>query len=420
MRPWRSAASLPLAIAAVAACGPLDGEGAGAWPSRSLAFLGGEDEEGRIGLASPSASGVVWPEAAPEGAVALETRWAAGGATLVSRTATGIHAWDVADDELRDLGPIPLGDVSLVGTSPDGALIGLDVFTDTGGPRRRVSMIDVATGDELGAAVGCEIDRFVFAPSGAEAYAVEQHCATGSAMVEQRAVVRVGGGTSTTLATRDAPVELDVAPSPDGRWLALVGSDAVELFDLGSGAAPVTLEAGQRPRINPSWSHDGAWLSWIDRAVSEVVVIGADGEGRRTIAPASTWAQFDPLGDLLVVQRPCGAGAELVGLDPATGEEHVVLACGALEDPSWSPDGAALVGRSPCDENAERVVFAAADGSRLGRSDCERFGILQWSPDGDAVATNWAEASAPLGVVVVRRDGSLRRLVDGHDPRWRG
>lgn len=280
-------------------------------------------------------------------------------------------------------------------------------------------MLDVATGDELGAAVGCEVERFVWATATPEAFAVEEHCAAGSATVQERAVVRVGGGTSTTLVTAEPAVEIDIAASPDGTWLALVGSDAVRLENL-AGGGPVELEAGQRPRIGPSWSHDGAWLSWIDLAVSEVVVMGVDGTGRRTIAPASTWAEFDPLGDLLVVQRPCGGGAELVGLDPVSGEEHVVLACGALEDPAWSPDGDALVGRSPCDSNAERVVFAAADGSRLGRSECERFGTLRWSPDGDAIAATWADENAPLGVVVVRRDGALRRLADGSEPTWRG
>lgn len=400
-------------------CGPLDGNGAGAWPSGSVAFLGDEDHEGRIGLASAAAEGVAWPAAIPEGAIALETRWAAGGGTLVSRTESGLYAWDVAADEARDLGPVPFGDAALIDPSPDGMRIGLDVFTDAGGPRRRIVMLDVTTGEELGAAVGCDIERFVWAASTPEAFAVERRCAPGSATIEERAVVRVAEGTSTTLLTTEPAVELDIGASPDGRWLALVGSDAVRLHDL-SGGDPVELESGQRPRIGASWSQDSAWLSWIDLAVSEVVVIAVDGTGRRAIGPASTWAQFDPLGDLLVTQRPCGGGSELVGIDPATGDEHVVLACGALEEPAWSPDGAALVGRSPCDSNAERVVFAAVDGSKLGRTECERFGTLRWAPNGDAIATTWADENAPLGVVVVRRDGALRRLADGHEPTWRG
>jgi hypothetical protein len=408
-----------LALAIACGCGPLDGQGAGDWPSRTVAFLGDGDDEDRIGLASAAAEGVVWPEAIPDGEVPIETRWAATGGTLVTRTDAALYAWDVAGDERRHLGAVPFGDSALVGPSPDGMRIGLDVFTDVGGPRRRVSMLDVATGEELGAAVGCEIERFVWATTTPEAFAVERHCAMGSATAQERAVVRVGGGTSTVLVTSEPAIEIDIAASPDGRWLALAATDAVTLLDL-AGGEPVELEAGQRPRIAPSWSSDGAWLSWVDLAVGEVVVIGSDGSGRRTLTPASTWAQFDPLGDLLVVQRPCGGGAELVGLDPATGEEHVVLACDALEEPAWSPDGAALVVRSPCDADAERVVFASADGSRLGSTECERFGALRWSPDGDAIATTWADENAPLGVAVVRRDGSLRRLADGHEPAWRG
>lgn len=415
--------SLPsLAVSAIAlgaaACGPLDGLGAGDWPDRSIAFIGGESED-RVVLASPSAEGVVWPEAIPEGALAQELRWAMGGALLVSRTEDAFYGWDVATDERRDLGAVPYGDARLWDPHPAGGHIALDVTTTAGTTRQRINVLDVQTGEDLGAAVGCAIERFVWAAAPGEAFAVERRCPAGSPSATERGVVHIAGGTATTLAVRSPSVEIDIAASPDGRWLVVVGDDGVERHDL-QGGDPVVLEDDERARIAPVWSADSEWLAYNDRSVEEIVLMRPDGSERTTHGPASTWAQFDPLGDLLVVQRPCGGGAELMGIDPETKAEQLVAPCTSLDAPAWSPDGASIVTRAACDADAERVVFYNLEGRRVGRTECERFGVLRWSPDGDAVTMTVALENEPLGVAVVRRDGTFRRLADGHDPRWRG
>jgi Tol biopolymer transport system component len=211
------------------------------------------------------------------------------------------------------------------------------------------------------------------------------------------------------LTTFDTPVDSvaeTIIWSPDGERIA---------WDEPGVALWVMNADGSEPRqIYPhlhtgpqgiAWSPDSRRLAVAD--LTELVVVNADGTGRRVIERCACWAPgWSPDGRLIaysVTGAPDDPVSAYLENDDGTGRRE--LARGHL--PTWSPDGERLafvrdglfvVDR---DGNGERRLARAADSA-------------SWSPDGSHIAFTHREVAH-----VVESDGdSERRLGPGEGVSW--
>jgi TolB protein len=168
-----------------------------------------------------------------------------------------------------------------------------------------------------------------------------------------------------------------IAPSPDGRALALVRvlPDTDELWIASrDGADARMIRGGGRGIAALAWSPDGARLALAEEApdvTADIVVVNRDGSGALDLTP-------DP--------RPA------VFID---------------RDPAWSPDGTRIA-FSTNRSGSRRIWVVNADGSGARQLLPDEGSPSQvtpaWSPDGEWIA--FAELGAGGGVALVHPDGS--------------
>ena len=200
----------------------------------------------------------------------------------------------------------------------------------------------------------------------------------------------VASGPPNTTASRRTTLEfvfhegtdMEAAPSPDGRHLALQLWSQIWILDTTTGQARRLTDAISPPDEHwyPRWSPDGSSLVFFSlRDGGGLHVVPVSGGQPRQI----TFQQFDlspdwsPDGRTILLQRVRGGGLWVV---PAAGGEARKLATEAsgAANPSWSPDG-----RSIACVWQGRVTVMAADGSavrQITKGPDDR--APSWSPDG--------------------------------------
>lgn len=245
------------------------------------------------------------------------------------------------------------------------------------------------------------------------------------------------------------PDALLVAPSPDGRTLAVLrpANGLVHLWLVdrhGGGASPV-LE-GTRIVHSVSWSPDGGRLVLAQSTETEtqdIWVVNRDGSGAIDLTPdplPGVWFDstpaFSPDGARIAFASNRGGVTQIFtmnadGTDPAPLVPAPILVRGT--DPAWSPDGGrvAFAAATP-DTRGIAVVRADGGGYRFFPVAPFDAGRVAWSPDGRVLFTT--NASGDYEVLALDpADGATENLTNhrAHDfrvarlpfvapPRWRG
>jgi imidazolonepropionase-like amidohydrolase/Tol biopolymer transport system component len=105
------------------------------------------------------------------------------------------------------------------------------------------------------------------------------------------------------------------ATSPDGRRVVFESLGRLYVKDVGGGAPRQLTAPDGEFQLFPSWSRDGsriAFVSWNDRRLGEIRVVGADGSGLRTVSDIPGHyrrPRFSPDGATIVFER--GGGGNL-------------------------------------------------------------------------------------------------------------
>jgi Tol biopolymer transport system component len=227
--------------------------------------------------------------------------------------------------------------------------------------------------------------------------------------------------------------------SPNGRSV---------VFSRQVGTASRILVADTRGRVvrgltqtgafaDPTWSSDGKRIAYVSReGRSRIVIAGSAGRvlGELFAAPAAfisrpAWA---PDGRRIAyaeeIQTEQGtAGTSRIVVVNADGSGRRVFV-GQASDPAWSPNGSkiAYVAYSSRLSETGSIVVANADGS--GARHITAAGGPEsrpaWSPNGQQIAFT-RTAAGKSTIVVARADGSSERVVVGArgygavDPAWR-
>jgi TolB protein len=233
----------------------------------------------------------------------------------------------------------------------------------------------------------------------------------------------------------------DRAPSwsPNGRLVVFsrqVGTESRILIANARGSVVRRLtRAGAF--ADPAWSADGKRIAYVSReGRSRIVIVGNTGRALGQVLAAPTtivsrpsWA---PGGRRLAYAEDAqtegeSGGTSRIVVVNADGTGRRVLA-GQASDPAWSPSGSmiAYVSYPSRLSDTGSVVVAKADGSSVRH--LTRTGVGEtrpgWSPGGQRIAF-MRVAGGKSTIVVVGADGSSERVVvgargsGGIDPAWR-
>lgn len=228
---------------------------------------------------------------------------------------------------------------------------------------------------------------------------------------------------------QDTKRSLGQAPkvSPDGKTILFASDRAgsMQLFRMsaqGSGVRQLTHDTGGV--YSGSWSPSGREVVYESGA--ELIVISADGSGRRVIGreKGSQGPAWSP--DSKSVLYAAGVFPNLhlrvMGTD-GSGARDVLPDSGFQYDPSWSPDGKQIAFVRVTRGQGARVYVMNQDGSGVRRltDGVENEERPEWSRDGRQIAFQ----SAPRGVkppqayirIVDVQSGASRQLGE-HDRPW--
>ena len=152
---------------------------------------------------------------------------------------------------------------------------------------------------------------------------------------------------------------------------------------------------------DPTWSPDGGWLAYTDRA-SRLWIVRTDGSERRALSsapsadePAFGGFSWAPDSSRLTYQRVIAGVSEarsigifIVGVD---GEDEERISTGSLVQvaPRWSPDGRRIAWFVESGDGFRIIAFdvASEQATELRTDALFQGGWLAWSPEGSWLAT---------------------------------
>lgn len=244
-------------------------------------------------------------------------------------------------------------------------------------------------------------------------------------------------GTSTPLIERHQGGNeggLQITWSPDGSKLAYTdyrANDAIGLFVLELSAGDVIdVSGGLANADSPAWSPDGTRIAFTGCECAsgyEIYVVGADGEGLRTVtdepddgvsgAHMPAWSPDGTRIAYAVARYDAATETERSGIaivDLETNEETIVTDTSEVDQsPAWSPDGTRIAFLRNVTGTAQ-VFVANADGTGerlIVRDDVDHIVMSPplWSPDG--VNVLFGAHIDDWGIWLANADGSGARAI---------
>jgi Tol biopolymer transport system component len=250
--------------------------------------------------------------------------------------------------------------------------------------------------------------------------------------------IRIAGTDGSVRVIDEHALPSAVAWSPRGDRLAFLretGLGASSLSSIGlDGTGVARLDsrgAGVSNLGPPQWSPSGALLAYsVGRSAgNELVVIGADGSGRRVLAPSLgepggnyEWPPFAWSPDSRRIAYRDGR-SRLFVVDVATGARRQLARAVRQETPSWARDGRRLVAVAGEHNQSWVIVFDAVAGrelKRIRRYEIEASGTSPvWSPDDSRIAfVDVFRDPARLVVVQVASGAARTMCADADNFAW--
>jgi Tol biopolymer transport system component len=229
--------------------------------------------------------------------------------------------------------------------------------------------------------------------------------------------------------TRTNGFEFDPQWGPNGRRLVAEGDIGLVIYESDG---RVVRRIRVRPRVEPRWSPDGRWISYLalgcfdplgheEPICADLRLVRSDGSRHRRLARGDvdtshgrgTLYAWSPDAKQIVYEAVSG----LVIVDVRNARKRVLIGSRTLliQNPDWSPDGRWIAFTKQLAPGRGSDLFAVApDGRGLHRL-THGSDILRpvWSPDSDHIAYLVYESKFGLdmGVFVANADGSgARRL----------
>ena len=202
------------------------------------------------------------------------------------------------------------------------------------------------------------------------------------------------------------------------------------------GSRPVRLTRSPLAELTPAWSPDGSRLAFsasrAEEAPFDIIVVNADGTGRRNLTRTASVSEaaprWSPDGKRLVYTTDSGLSGRVAVMD-SDGTQRRELVEG--EWPDWAPDGQRIV-YTRTEDDHQQVWLMNHDGSHQVRITEDGF-EASWSPDGALIAYATSRHGQPTAtdpalwneeIYVMAPDGARqRRLTNrpGNDhwpPAW--
>jgi TolB protein len=167
-----------------------------------------------------------------------------------------------------------------------------------------------------------------------------------------------------------------------------------------------------------SWSPDGQKLVLGSLVQPPLIVLDANGSGRRTLTSADGgWPAWSPDGKEIVF----GGQTQLyVVAVNSTHARTLTRTPGEKLAPDWSPDGKRIVFEGTPSPNASDIYVMNADGTGIKRlTHSGDDGDPSWSPDGTKIVYDTQPSNYKNQIFIMNADGSHQtHLTSGYEPDW--
>ena len=222
--------------------------------------------------------------------------------------------------------------------------------------------------------------------------------------------------------------------SPDGARIVFVtGTQIVVMSADGSGRRVVSDAKGNQ---TPSWSGDGGGILFAggDFPNISIQAMNADGSSRRIVAPNVGGFDYDPVWSpdgkriaFVSASRGQGPRVYLMAADGSDRRRLTTLSLGE-ERPAWSPDGAQIAFQAAGEQNGvsdANIYVTTVSTGETRRITTHRRPFLDetpsWFPDGQRLAIQ-SDRDGTWSTYVIGLDGivkaRLTRPANYYNPKW--